>query len=92
MKITVIGLGRLGSVAAGGLAAAGHEVTGMDVDERRVKELREGRIPFCEPGLEECVTSAANQGNLRFLYSDDMTEALTGVAAAPSGGLLLLPC
>ena len=40
MKITVIGLGRLGTVAAAGLAAAGHEVTGLDVDGRRVRELR----------------------------------------------------
>ena len=85
MKITVIGLGHLGTVAAGGLAAAGHEVTGLDVDERRIKELREGRIPFYEPGLEECVTAGVNRGDLRFLHSDDMAEELTGAALITAG-------
>ena len=37
MEITVIRLGRLGTVAASGLAAAGHEVTGLDIKEATVK-------------------------------------------------------
>ena len=85
MKITVIGMGRLGTVAAGGLAAAGHEVTGLDVDERRVRALREGLIPFYEPGLGECVTGAVGRGNLGFLHVDDMTEELVGVALITAG-------
>ena len=85
MKITVIGLGRLGVVAASGLAAAGHEVTGLDVDEGRVEALRSGHIPFYEPGLEECVTASVSLGNLRFLHSDDMTDELGGVALVTAG-------
>ena len=85
MKITVIGLGRLGAVAAGGLAAAGHEVTGVDVDERRVRALREGRMPFYEPGLEDCVTAAADRGSLRFLHSESMTGELAGAVLITAG-------
>lgn len=85
MKITVIGLGRLGAVAAGGLAAAGHEVTGVDVDERRVRALREGRMPFYEPGLEDCVTAAADRGSLRFLHSESMTGELAGAILITAG-------
>ena len=92
MKITVIGLGRLGMVAAAGLAAAGHEVTGLDVDERRVRTLREGRIPFYEPGLQECLASAGDQGNLRFLKSEgfagfmgDIALVTVGTPAAAAG-------
>ena len=85
MKITVIGLGHLGTVAAAGLASAGHDVTGLDADERKVESLEEGRIPFYEPGLEECVTCAVNRGNLGFRHSDDMTEELAGVAIITAG-------
>ena len=85
MKITVIGLGRLGAVAAGGLAAAGHEVTGLDVDEGRVRALQEGRMPFYEPGLEDCVTAAANRGSLRFLHNESITEDLAGVVLITAG-------
>ena len=85
MKITVIGLGRLGAVAAGGLATAGHEVTGLDVDERRVKALTDGRIPFYEPGLEECLTVAVDRGNLRFLRTSDFSGCLGDVALIAAG-------
>ena len=85
LKITVIGLGRLGTVAAGGLATAGHEVTGLDVDERRVKALQEGRMPFYEPGLEDCLTTAANRSSLRFLHSENMTEELAGIVLITAG-------
>ncbi len=85
MKITIIGLGRLGVVAASGLAAAGHEVTGLDVDEGRVEALRSGHIPFYEPGLEECVNASVNVGNPRFLHSDHMTDELGGVALVTAG-------
>ena len=85
LKITVIGLGRLGAVAAGGLATSGHEVTGLDVDERRVKALQQGRMPFYEPGLQDCLTASANRGSLRFLHSESMTEELSGIALITAG-------
>ncbi len=85
MKITVIGLGRLGAVAAGGLATAGHEVTGLDVDERRVKVLTDGRIPFYEPGLEECLTVAVDRGNLRLLHTSDFSGCLGDIALIAAG-------
>lgn len=85
MKITVIGLGRLGTVAAAGLAAAGHEVMGLDVDERRVRTLREGRIPFFEPGLQEYLASAGDRGNLRFLQSEGFAGCMGDIAFIAAG-------
>ena len=85
MKITVIGLGHLGTVAAAGLAAAGHDVTGFDVDERRVKTLREGRIPFFEPGLQECLATARDRGNLWFLQSERYEGSLGDIALITAG-------
>ena len=85
MKITVIGLGRLGTVAAGGLVAEGHGVTGLDVDVRRVQALQDGRVPFYEPGLQKCLSAALATGNLRFLQSEDFDGCLGDIALIATG-------
>ena len=85
MKITILGLGHLGTVAAGGLATAGHDVTGLDIDERRIRSLRAVQIPFYEPGLQECVVSAVDRGNLRFFHSGEFTGSLGNVALIATG-------
>lgn len=53
MRISVIGLGKLGLCTACCLARAGLDVVGADIDETLVDGLEAGRIPFFEPGLEE---------------------------------------
>ena len=92
MKISVVGLGHLGAVAASGLAMAGHDVTGLDIDEQRIQSFRENRLPFYEPGLQDCLASAVDRGNLRFFPSDEFTGSLgdaaliaTGTPAATNG-------
>ena len=92
MKITVFGLGHLGTVAAGGLAAVGHDVTGLDIDEHKVQALRANRMHIYEPELRECVSSGVDSGNLRFCRMDEFTGPLgqvaviaTGTPATPSG-------
>jgi UDPglucose 6-dehydrogenase len=73
MKISVIGCGYLGAVHAACMAELGHDVVGIDVDERKVAELSAGRAPFFEPGLPEVLQRATASGRLRF--TTDMTEA-----------------
>ncbi|GAA1059389.1 UDP-glucose dehydrogenase family protein [Agromyces bracchium] len=73
MKISVIGCGYLGAVHASAMAELGHDVIGIDVDERKIGELAAGRPPFFEPGLPEILTSATASGRLRF--STDMADA-----------------
>ena len=85
MKITVIGLGHLGTVASGELAAEGHDVTGLDVDERRVQALQEGRLSFYEPGLQKCLSGAVATGNLRFLRSEDFDGCMGDIALIAAG-------
>ncbi len=53
MKIAVFGLGYVGAVLTGGLAARGHTVYGVDVDPYKVEAINAGRSPFHEPGLAE---------------------------------------
>ncbi|GAB2974166.1 UDP-glucose dehydrogenase family protein [Frigoribacterium salinisoli] len=73
MKLSVIGCGYLGAVHAAAMAELGHEVVGIDVDERKIEALAAGRAPFFEPGLPEILTSATASGRLAF--STDVTAA-----------------
>jgi nucleotide sugar dehydrogenase len=51
MRVAVIGAGYVGLVSAVCLAERGHQVSCVDVDQERVATLRQGRVPFHEPGL-----------------------------------------
>jgi UDP-N-acetyl-D-mannosaminuronic acid dehydrogenase len=51
MRITVIGLGRVGLPFAAWLASKGHHVCGHDIDRHKVLQLIKGNLPFKEPGL-----------------------------------------
>ncbi|WP_319593275.1 UDP-glucose/GDP-mannose dehydrogenase family protein [Georgenia ruanii] len=69
LRITVIGTGYLGAVHAAGMAELGHDVIGVDVDERKVDTLNAGRAPFFEPGLEPLLAKHVGSGRLRFTTS-----------------------
>lgn len=73
MRLSVIGCGYLGAVHAASMAQLGHDVIGIDVDERKIDALREGRAPFYEPGLPELLTEAGATGRLSF--STDIADA-----------------
>ena len=60
MKIAVLGLGKLGSVIAAVYAAAGHDVIGVDVDEKCVNAINHGIAPVSEPGLQELIEEAGS--------------------------------
>ncbi|UNK47325.1 UDP-glucose dehydrogenase family protein [Arthrobacter sulfonylureivorans] len=73
MRISVIGCGYLGAVHAASMAKLGHDVVGIDVDERKITDLQAGRAPFFEPGLPELLTEVQETGRLSF--STDMAAA-----------------
>ncbi|MEP6916451.1 MAG: UDP-glucose/GDP-mannose dehydrogenase family protein [Acidobacteriota bacterium] len=65
MKVSVFGLGYVGSVSAASFAADGHTVVGVDVNSDKVASLNEGRSPIVEKGLEDLIRTAAADGSLR---------------------------
>src|SRR6478752_3933142 len=65
MKVSVFGLGYVGSVSAASFAADGHEVVGVDVNSDKVAAVNAGRSPIVEPGLEEQLAAAVSAGRLR---------------------------
>ena len=66
MKITMVGTGYVGLVTGACLADTGNEVLCLDLDERKIAILKDGRIPIHEPGLEAIVRRNAAAGRLRF--------------------------
>jgi UDPglucose 6-dehydrogenase len=66
VKITMVGTGYVGLVTGACLADTGNEVLCLDLDERKIATLKDGRIPIYEPGLEAIVRRNAAAGRLRF--------------------------
>ena len=65
MKVSVFGLGYVGSVSAASFAADGHTVVGVDVNPDKVASLNEGRSPIVEKGLDELIRQTTADGRLR---------------------------
>ena len=76
MKIAVIGSGYVGLVTGACFADLGVHVTCVDIDEAKVKRLRQGDIPIHEPGLEALIKPAAAAGRLQF--TTDLRQAVAG--------------
>ena len=73
-KICIIGVGYVGLVSGAGLSEFGNEVTCVDLDEERIKQLNNGEIPIYEPGLKSLVKTNYNNKKLRF--SSDINKSI----------------
>ncbi len=86
MRISVIGLGKLGAPLAAVLASKGHEVIGVDVDERPVHLINQGKAPVYEPGLETLIRASQKRlsatGDYRLAVST--TDATFIIVPTPS--------
>ncbi len=65
MNISIFGLGYVGVVTAGCLAAKGHKIIGVDVNEVKVQMLRDGVSPIIEKDLPELLEANTKNGNIR---------------------------
>jgi len=74
MNIAVIGTGYVGLVAGTCFAENGNDVVCVDIDERKIALLNEGKVPIYEPGLEEMVRRNATEQRLSF--TTDLTSAV----------------
>src|SRR5689334_8306649 len=75
MRISVFGLGYVGSVSAACLAERGHEVVGVDVNPTKVELLSRGQAPVVEERIGELTAEVVASGALR--ATTDVAEAIT---------------
>jgi UDPglucose 6-dehydrogenase len=74
MNVCVVGTGYVGLVAGTCLADFGMDVTCVDIDEEKIKQLQQGKVPIYEIGLAELIQRNSERGRLRF--TTDLAEAV----------------
>lgn len=74
MKVSVVGVGYVGLVAAACLAEGGNHVICVDNDEKKIRDLKKGLIPIFEPGLAELVSRNLKASRLSF--TTDLKEGV----------------
>ena len=85
MKVTVVGLGNVGIVAATGLAHSSHEVLATDIDPFKVQALGVGECGKFEPGLMGRLKDTLKAGNIKFRHCDEVDGDLGDVALIAVG-------
>ncbi len=94
MRVTIFGLGYVGTVSAGCLASSGHEVIGVDPVQTKVDLINNGQSPIIEADISELISAAAAGGRLR--ATDDVAQAIretdlsfvcVGTPSQPNGNL-----
>lgn len=94
MKITVIGTGYVGLVTGACFAELGHQVVCVDKNTKKIQGLKEGRVPFYEPGLEDLIRSNTERNRLFFTTSiqegvefADIIFIAVGTPSLPNGAV-----
>lgn len=81
-KVCVVGLGYIGLPTAAFIASKGVKVVGIDVNERFVKLINEGKVPFFEPGFEDLLAKVVGEGNL--VAQAEQVEADAYIVCVPT--------
>jgi GDP-mannose 6-dehydrogenase len=93
MKISIYGLGYVGSVSAACLAADGHDVIGIDIDQVKVDSINRGVSAVVEPGLSDLIHRGVASNKLRasvdMIDDVDVTMVCVGTPSNENGSLCL---
>lgn len=94
MKISIFGLGYVGTVTAGCLAHEGHEVIGVDPVATKVSLINRGQSPIIEAEIHEIVAATVEAGRLRAtadaaeaVLKTDLSLVCVGTPSQPNGNL-----
>jgi UDPglucose 6-dehydrogenase len=87
MKISVVGLGKLGSPLLAVLASKGYEVIGVDISDDFVQKINNGIAPVSEPLLQELITGSRSRIKATKSYDEAIlaTDTTLIIVPTPSG-------
>ncbi len=74
LKVSIFGLGYVGTVCAGCLAREGHEIIGVDPVRTKVQLVNAGKSPIIEADIEDIIADAVMSGRLR--ATEDSVQAI----------------
>ena len=92
MKISIFGLGYVGTTSAACFSAMGHEIIGVDIVEEKIEKINKGISPVYEKGLDRLL-SKAKRDNLIFASKDyknavkatELSLICVGTPSLPNG-------
>jgi GDP-mannose 6-dehydrogenase len=94
MKISVFGLGYVGTVCAACLSDQGHSIIGVDVNPAKLDILRAGRSPIVERDIDELVGAGVSAGRLQVtsdaraaVAETELSLVCVGTPSRPNGSL-----
>lgn len=94
MKVSIFGLGYVGTVSAGCLASEGHEIVGVDPVQTKVDLINRGQSPIIEAEIGELVASNVKSGKLRAtsnpaeaIQSTELSFVCVGTPSQSNGNL-----
>lgn len=96
MKISVFGLGYVGSVCSGCFADDGHQITGVDIKDSKIDAINNGFAPLYEPGLDDLISKGVKAGKLHAIkdvrqavLETDISFICVGTPSQPNGAINL---
>lgn len=94
MRISIFGLGYVGTVSAACLAADSHEVLGVDPVSEKVELINRGLSPIVENEIGEIIEATVRSGHLRAtqdpiaaVHGTDLSFVCVGTPSQPNGNL-----
>jgi GDP-mannose 6-dehydrogenase len=94
MRVSVFGLGYVGTVSAGCLANDGHDVLGVDPIQTKVGLINEGQTPIIEAEIADIIAANVKSGRLRAVMdaeeairATDLSFVCVGTPSQPNGNL-----
>ncbi len=96
MKISVFGLGYVGTVTGACLAELGHDVIGADINPLKVELIKAGKSPIVEKDIGEIIRKVVGNGTFKAtenvaeaVLSTDLALVCVGTPSRPNGSLEL---
>lgn len=84
MKICVVGLGYIGLPTAAMFASKGNKVLGVDINEKIIKIINNGKIHIEEPGLASIVNKTVKQGYLKASLNPEKADVFIIAVPTPN--------